>query len=351
MQVIWGFFGKHIWILKVLIGIFLLFFINMILSHILKYIKKKSHPTKYDWKRQISYIFHRPIKVLVWILALSYIINVLLNRFHVSDFIKYINLTRNIFIVLDISWLLIRWKKEIQQMVIRKWQKMIDRGSVDFIGKIISIAIGFVAILVVLEILGLNIVPLMTFGGIGAAAIGFAGKDVIANFFGGLMIYLNRPFANGDIVEIPNQKITGHIEHIGWYNTCIREMNKVPVYIPNSLFSTVCIKNRTRMTHRRIEEKINIRYKDFSKIPQIIAEIRTLLNNEENIDKGYVPYVYFTTYSDYALNIEIKAYTILTSYKDFMQLKQDILFKTKDILTKFGANIPFPTTTIEIEKN
>jgi len=115
---------------------------------------------------------------------------------------------------------------------------MIDKPSIDFLGKILTIIIVFISFLMILQIVGGDIMPLVAFGGIGAAAIGFAAKDVIANFFGGLMLFITRPFVNGDLIEMPSNNIIGHIETIGWYNTCIRELSKMAVYVPNSSFST-----------------------------------------------------------------------------------------------------------------
>ncbi|MBN2479067.1 MAG: mechanosensitive ion channel [Parachlamydiales bacterium] len=341
---------NHIWIFKIIISLILLTIFNLILSKFLNMIKKKSNIEKYDWKKKINDIFYSPIKLLLWIVAVFYILIVLAERFSASSSIIYIHAFRNVLIAIDVTYLIIKWKKEIEKVFIVKWAKKIDRSSVEFMGKIITIAIIFVASLIVLQFIGLNVMPLIAFGGIGAAAIGFAAKDVIANFFGGMMVYLSRPFINGDLVEIPDKHIIGHIEHIGWYNTLIREMNKVAIYIPNSTFSTVLIKNLTRMTHRRIEEEIGLRYKDISKVDDIVKEIRNLLQKHEDIDSNYTPYVFFDQYSDYYLKIIIKAYTVPTEFKEFMQLKQDILLEIRKILDKHEADIAFPTSNVELIK-
>ena len=118
--------------------------------------------------------------------------------------------------------------------------------------------------MIVLQVWGLNLAPLIAFGGIGAAAIGFAGKDVIANFFGGLMLHINRSFMVGDLIQMPDSHLEGYVEEIGWYLTTVREKKKGRYTCPMR-FSRMRVINGARMTHRRIEEKIGVRYEDFSK--------------------------------------------------------------------------------------
>ena len=72
-------------------------------------------------------------------------------------------------------------------------------------------------------------------------AIGFAAKDLLSNFFGGLFIYLDRPFAVGDWIRSPDREIEGTVEQIGWRVTRIRTFDKRPLYIPNSVFSQISV--------------------------------------------------------------------------------------------------------------
>jgi len=171
---------------------------------------------------------------------------VISEKFHFELVSHYLYKIRNIAIILDITWLVLRWKNQILNQVIRKEHKYIDKASVEFIGKIMSLAIWFVAILIILQRLGVNVMPLVAFGGIGAAAIGFAAKDVIANFFGGLVIHITKTFRGGETIEIVSKNIKGEVQRIGWYNTCIVEESNSAIYVPNSLFLTTAIRNISR---------------------------------------------------------------------------------------------------------
>lgn len=138
--------------------------------------------------------------------------------------------------------------------------------------------------MVILGVWGLNIGPLIAFGGIGAAAIGFAAKDVLANLFGGLMLQISRPFMLGDCIVLPAQNLEGYVEEIGWNVTTVRDKEKRPVYLPNSTFSNVLLVNATRMTHRRILTKVTVGYEYFEQIGGLIDSIRESIARHRDID-------------------------------------------------------------------
>ncbi len=151
--------------------------------------------------------------------------------------------------VLLMTWLGLRAKKLFIRKMEVKWrggQHGLSATSLKSVEKILTTLIVFISALLILQVLGLDIVPLLTFSGIGAAIVGFASKEVVANFFGGLLIYINRPFAVDETVEIPNRNIRGTVEEMGWYLTTLRDSEKNAVYIPNSIFSTELIRNLSR---------------------------------------------------------------------------------------------------------
>ena len=96
----------------------------------------------------------------------------------------------------------------------------------DAITKLLQMFVIITATLVVLQTLGVSVSGVLALGGIGGLAIGFAAKDLLANFFGGLMLYLDRPFAVGDWIRSPDREIEGDVEQIGWRLTRIRTFDK-----------------------------------------------------------------------------------------------------------------------------
>jgi len=197
--------------------------------------------------------------------------------------------------------------------------------------KFFTLIVLFITLLLILQILGINIIPILTLSGIGAAIVGFASKDVIANFFSGLMIYVTKPFVVDDYIEVPEKKIAGNVEEIGWYLTSIRDAHKRPLYVPNSIFSTELLINHSRITHRRIDEKIRIRAVNAGKAKEIIAEIRSFFERQTEIDAQQPIDIYLLNFNAISLEIEVKAYTRITEYEKFMEFRQKILLEVYQI--------------------
>ena len=129
-----------------------------------------------------------------------------------------------------------------------------DPATLSAISKLLRMSVVITTGLVIMQSFGYSVSGILAFGGIGGIAVGFAAKDLLANFFGGLMIYLDRPFAEGDWIRSPDQNIEGTVENIGWRLTRIRTFDQRPLYVPNSIFTHISVENPQRMRNRRIYE-------------------------------------------------------------------------------------------------
>jgi MscS family membrane protein len=227
-----------------------------------------------------------------------------------------------------------------------KMKDPFDQTTVSAMTKLLRGSIVITASLIVLQSMGYSIAGVLTFGGIGGIAIGFAAKDLLANFFGGLMIYLDRPFIVGDWVRSPDKNIEGTVEMIGWRLTTIRTFDKRPLYVPNATFATISVENPSRMSHRRIYETIGIRYQDAHLMDKITAEIKQMLIADDEIDSEQTLIVNFTQFNASSLDIMVYTFTTTTDWIHFQEIKHRILLKIYAIISAQGANIAFPTQTL-----
>ena len=199
----------------------------------------------------------------------------------------------------------------------------------------------------VLQTLGVSISGVLAFGGVGAMAVAFAAKDLLANFFGGLMIYTDRPFSVGDHIRSSlGGGIDGVVEDVGWRSTRIRNYEKRPVYIPNSLISNSVVENYSRMSHRHINETVGVRYDDASKITAICDDVRRMLHAHPDIDSAQRLVVNFNAYDTSSLDIMVYCFTTATQFDHFHAVKQDVMLKIMDIVASHGAEFAFPTQTV-----
>ena len=210
------------------------------------------------------------------------------------------------------AWTLIRLISFVEINIIKQQAekgKEIDRTTADAISQLLRVSVVITSLLVGLQSLGFNISAILAFGGIGGVAVGFAAKDLLANFFGGLMIYLDRPFSVGDWIRSPDRIIEGTVEKIGWRLTLIRTFDKRPLYIPNSMFANISVENPSRMTHRRINETIGVRYDDSKQLPAIINDVKEMLTNHPEIDNTQTLMVNFNQFATSSLDFFIYTFT------------------------------------------
>lgn len=235
--------------------------------------------------------------------------------------------------ILLVTWLALLFKKFLFTRAFHRVSGTlhVDPLSIDVVSKISTMLIYFLALLLLLENVGIDVLPILTLSGIGAAAVALAGRDAIANFFGGMVLYGARSFGISDFIELPQKQIKGNVEEIGWYFTTVRDLSKRPVYIPNSLFSTELVLNHSRISHRFIDEKVRLRNSDPVKAQAILKEIRQVLKRQKEIDQKEPIYVYLLLISPYGMVVEIKAYTISTRYDEFMEIKERILLQIHSI--------------------
>jgi MscS family membrane protein len=240
--------------------------------------------------------------------------------------------------------------KEVEKILASpiKMKKPMDYTTVNAISKLVRAVVLITAVLIALQSLGYSISGVLAFGGVGGIAIGFAAKDLLANFFGGFVIHLYRPFKIGDWVRSPDRNIEGTVEHIGWRITTVRTFDKRPLYIPNAIFTTVAVENPSRMSNRRISETIGIRYADVSQMATIVDDIREMLACHEDIDTNQTLIVNFLSFNASSLDIMVYTFTKTTNWVEFHKVKQDVLLKISDIIEGFDAEVAFPTRTLHL---
>jgi len=343
-------FPWEIWILDILVVVGVVVALNLLAGYLLRRAERMASGTSTVWDDALIRAARLPLQTLFWILGLAYLANLARADLDLPE-LALVKPLREVSVVLCLAWFLLRLIRNMAANVVHLQEargETVDHTTVDAISKLARIVVVAVSGLVIMQHLGFSVAGLLTFGGIGGIAMGFAAKDLLANFFGGLTIYVDRPFAVGDWIRSPDKAIEGTVEYIGWRHTRIRAFNKNAIYVPNALFSTIVVENPSRMTHRRLQETVGIRYEDAPRIEAIVADIRALLEQHPDIDQTQSVVVNFDAYGDSALNLFILAYSPVTDRVPFHALKQDILLAVGGIITRHGAGFAFPTRTLHM---
>ena len=342
--------GNNAWIVQVFVVVFLVLLLNLVLRVLLNRLYKKLQTTDTPWDDAIVDAMRRPLNLLVWIVGIAFAADIVRVETGAAIF-NAVAPIRDVGVIATISWFLLKMTRNVQQNVLarnRHREQPIDTTTVDAIGKLVSASIMITTALVAMQTLGFSISGVLAFGGIGGIAIGFAAKDLLANFFGGLMIYLDRPFSVGDWIRSDDREIEGTVEEIGWRLTRIRTFDKRPIYIPNGIFSSIAVINPSRMTRRRIYETIGVRYDDVEKLPAIINDVKQMLVEHAEIDDSQTLMVNFNSFGPSSLDFFIYTFTHTTEWIKFHQIKQDVLFRVSAIIQGHDAQIAYPTSTVHI---
>ena len=343
--------GDGLWISEVFLIVLIAVVFNFIQKRMLKKLHTKLEKTENPWDEALIESLAKPISAFVWLWGITIAANVIGDANNVSIFNQIVDPVRQIGVVVILTWFVLRLIVRIERNIIkigREKEDNYDVTTVQAITKLIRVSVFITGALIMMQELGISVSGVLAFGGIGGIAIGFAAKDLLSNFFGGLMLYLDRPFAVGDWIRSPDRKIEGTVENIGWRLTLIRTFNKRPLYVPNSTFASISVENPSRMSHRRIKETIGVRYDDAGRLNDILNDVRDMLNNHDEIDSSQTLMVNFNEFAPSSLDFFIYTFTKTTNWVKYHKVKQDVLFQILQIIEQHGAEVAFPTSTLHL---
>jgi MscS family membrane protein len=302
------------------------------------------------WRTAVLKSLNPPLSGVIWIIGLTIAVGFLERSGGATLLSQFFPPARDIAVIAVIVWFLLRAVRHIEaalQAQAKRRGQEIDPTAADAIGKLVRAAIIITAILVAMQALGFSISGILAFGGIGGIAIGFAAQGLVANLFGGLTIYASRPFKVGEWIIMPGTDVMGEVENIGWRATRVMGFDRRPFYVPNALFNTAVVINHSRMTARRIQEYLYLRYRDIDKVPAIVADTNEMLAAYPGIEHDFFVFQ-MDSYGDFALKMFLYAFTEGTGYNDYMVIKEDILLKIAEIIRKHGGEIAVPASTVHM---
>ena len=340
------------WLLSMGLLLLCTVFIWLVLSRIKHHLLPRLEKTSRAWDSTLLDAFYLPAQNTLLFLFIVIACQVTIGRLDDWQMVSAgLVLFKKIGVVLALFWFLMRYiaRVETYMLTVRiDVSRKRDRTSVRAVSQLLRVVVVVVFFLIFMQIFGLPITSLLAFGGFGALALSFAAKDTLANFFGGMMIFWDKPFSVGDWVRSPDRDIEGTIDHIGWRLTRIITFDRRPLYVPNSLFSTILLENPSRMTHRRINATVGLRYDDANKVAGILESIEAMLRDHADIDATQTLMVNLHEFGASSLNFFIYTFTKTTDWVTFQRVQQDVFLKVIAIITEHGAECAFPTTTLHV---
>lgn len=340
----------HSLFVQVFVVVFITLLASLLMSKCLKVYAAKAKKTCNIWDDAFVYAIRRSANVFIIVLGISGVIEILDKELEIPLFLA-IDTMQNVLIVFALFLFVARFVRKIERSYVQLYDGDHDKvNTINAIAKLLRISVVVTTVLIMMQSLGINIGGVLAFGGVSGIAIGFAAKDLLSNFFGALMIYLDKPFKVGDWIRSPDKEIEGVVELVGWRQTKIRTFDKRPIYVPNSVFSTITVENPSRMTHRRIYENIGVRYDDVKEIGNIVDAIKGYLQASKVVDKKHDLIVSFNKFSESSLDIMVYCLLFETDWVKFHTLKQKILLDIVNIIHQHNSQIAYPTTSLRLDQ-
>lgn len=239
-------------------------------------------------------------------------------------------------------------KSSLVKKMKEKTSKDVEDSMFDFILKIVRAIIYIVAGFIVITLLGVNLNGLVAGLGVGGVIVTLAAQDTAKNLFGGLVIFLDKPFIVGDWIEMSPYE--GTVEDITFRSTRVRTFENSVVNIPNSIISNSSIINWSKMEKRRYKTNLCLELDTpLEKLDIFQKRVREMLQQREAIyDESII--VKFDEIKDNGINVLVSSYTDSVDYPSYLAEKENINRKIMKILREENIELAYDTKTLYVKQ-
>jgi len=206
-----------------------------------------------------------------------------------------------------------------------------------------KVVVFLLAVLFLLQNMGLDVTGLIAGLGIGGLALALAAQKTLENIFGGLSLIADRPVRVGDVCKFGDH--IGTVEEIGLRSTRIRTPERTVVTVPNADFSSMILENLAHRDRIRIFITLGVRYETSpDQLRWLLVEIRKLLLAHPMIHPDPAR-VRFVNFGDFSLDLEVFAYVRTRDWNEFLAVREDVFLRIMDLVAESGTDFAFPSTT------
>ncbi|HEY7249829.1 MAG TPA: mechanosensitive ion channel domain-containing protein [Methylomirabilota bacterium] len=255
-------------------------------------------------------------------------------------------------IIVVLAWVVVRMTDLLADLATERLRSAGRSSAIAVVPlgrKATKVLIGVLAVLAVLQNIGLNVTGILAGLGIGGLAVALAAQKTVENLFGGVTLILDQPVRVGDFCRFGDR--VGIVEEVGLRSTRIRTLDRTVVSVPNGHFASLELENFTVRDRIWLHTTIGVRYETTpDQLRHVLVEIRRMLYAHPRVDPRPAR-IRFVNFGAYSLDLEIFAYVLTADYDEFLAIQEDIYLRIMDIVEQSGTGFAFPSQTTYLARD
>lgn len=328
------------------------FILAQILAFLLDKLAGFASKTETNLDDEIIRYLERPLKLIVILTGVYYAIRyaapaMTINGISINQIFVVIAILVGAYVLVRTVKAILNWYVE---EISHKTKAVIDDTIFRFVNKISALIIYAIAILVVLDKLGIEIGPMLAGLGLVGLAIALALQDTLSNFFSAVYIAADRPVKLGDYIKLESGQ-EGYVEDIGWRSTRIRTLPNNIIIVPNSKLSQSILTNYNNPApEMSVIVQVAVSYgSDLKKVEKVTLDVAKQC--QKTIDGAiddFEPFVRYHTFGNSSINFSVilRAKTFVDKY----MLAHEFVKALKERYNKENIEIPFPQRDVHMKK-
>lgn len=249
-----------------------------------------------------------------------------------------------VLIAINITWLLVRLVDAVMSEFLVPYAER-SSGSMDQIMPVIrkttKALIWILGVLLALNNAGYDVGALLAGVGIGGLAMAMAAKDFVANIFGGITVFIDKPFMLGDRIKIDG--FDGYVRDIGIRSTKLQTLENRYITVPNHKFTDSYVENVSSEPSRKVKLTIGLTYDTpAERIKEAKAIMEEIAAKHNQTDNQY--FVWFESFGDFSLNISMIYYILKEG--DLFEVPNQVNLEILERFNESGLEFAFPTQTV-----
>lgn len=341
-------FGVEVW---QYLALFLIFILALVVRKIIQAVvnsRVRHLVEEHAWVTRLVDVFASPGATLV----MAIMLRVFYPQLHLpATAATVVSVAVRVLVVLSIVWAAYRLVDVLSERMMEKAEKTeskLDDQLVPLVRKSLKVFTVVAGVLFILQNLSINVGSLLAGLGIGGVAVALAAKDTIANFFGSVMIFIDRPFQIGDWVSVTG--VEGIVEEVGFRSTRIRTFYNSLVTVPNAKFTEANIDNYGVREYRRAFFTLNLTYDTTAEQMQAFVEgVRAIIQANEHTRKDYYE-VHMSGFGASSLDVMVYFFFKVDSWSVELRERHNVMLEIMRLAHEVGVSFAFPTQTLHVEE-